>query len=158
MAEYQSILTVKIYHEYYNSYKEELAPLTLSPDKDTDVLFRKLGIIFKQRSGFLQLVVDTESFIDSVDDIQGVNMMFYLISGDPVTRSITQMPGMFDIANLTVDFTDTSELTIPADNWIEISQLNENPAYRGIENCSKNLISIVTIHLPKKISCRKARA
>lgn len=151
MADYQSILSIKVQHEYYNSFKDELAPFDIIADENTEILFRQYGILVKSRPGTIQLVVDAESFTDLAALTQEFNLMFYLVSTDSVVRSITGMPNAFDIASINAEFTQGNSMQISVDNWINCDQLNEFTQHQGTTIYNKNLIGILSIHIPKKL-------
>ncbi|MCW2485153.1 hypothetical protein J5069_04495 [Candidatus Symbiopectobacterium sp. NZEC127] len=149
MADYQSFLAVSVLHDYYNANSNGLAPVDLIPDRDTAWLLRQYSILLKSARGFTQLVVDTEQFADLADLTDELALRFYLVSTDPVTRSITQMPNMFDISTIKAAFIDSATLDISAEQWVDIDQLNATTAYEGVATYNKNLISILTVSLPK---------
>ncbi|MGI8472440.1 hypothetical protein [Pectobacterium brasiliense] len=149
MADYQSILAIKIQHEYYNSHKDELAPFDIVPAQETEVLFKQYSILMKSRLGFSQLIVDLELFNDLAGLAQDFNLKFYLVSTDPVVRSITKMPNSFDISNINAEITQDATLNITADNWVERNQLNEEEEHDGIAIYNNSLMSILNIHIPK---------
>lgn len=151
MADYQPILTINVQHEYYNAYKDELAPFDIIPDQKTESLFKQYSMLAKPKSGCIQLIADSTLFSDLAALTQEFKLTFYLVSTDPVARSITKMPSMFDIANLHAEFTQNAALNITADNWITRDQLNENTENNDIAKYNKNLISILHIHIPKPL-------
>ena len=150
MADYQSILTVNVQHEYYNAYKDEPAPFALIPDRQTEALLKQYSMLLKSKSGSLQLIVDSEVFSDLADLTQECKLRFYLVSTDPVLRSITKMPNTFDIALINAEFVDNTALSIAADNWAEKNKMNESTEYDEIAIYDKNLISILNVHIAKK--------
>lgn len=151
MADYQSILTIKVQHEYYNSYKDELAPFDIVPDQKTESLFKQYSMLVKPKPGCIQLIVDSSLFSDLAALTQEFILTFYLVSTDPVARSITKKPNMFDIANLHAEFTQDPVLNITADNWISSSQLNESAENNDMAGYNKNLISILNILIPRRL-------
>lgn len=150
MADYQSILAISIMHEYYNANSEELAPFDLIPDRETAWLLRQYSILLKSARGFTQLIADTEQFSDLAELTDQFTLRFYLVGTDPVIRSITNMPGMFDISTINAQFTDSAALDISAEQWVGINQLNTTSASDDVAIYNKNVISILTITLPKQ--------
>ncbi|MBQ4766347.1 hypothetical protein F9U42_04265 [Pectobacterium versatile] len=149
MADYKSILTIEVKHEYYNSHKDELAPFDIVPDQETEFLFKQYSILMKSKLGFIQLIVDSELFSDLANLTQEFNLKFYLVSTDPVVRSITKMPSAFDISDINAEFIHNATLNITAENWIERNKLNEDEKYNGIAIYNNNLISMLNVHISK---------
>lgn len=151
MADYQSILSIKVQHEYYNSFKDELAPFDIIADENTENLFRQYSILAKSKPGTVQLVVETELFNDLAALTEEFNLTFYLVSTDSVVRSITEMPNAFDIANINTEFTQSNTMKIGVENWINSSQLHEITQHDGATIYNKNLMGILSIHIPKQL-------
>lgn len=149
MADYQSFLAVSVLHDYYNANSNGLAPVDLIPDQDTAWLLRQYSMMFKSARGFMQLIVDTERFSDLADLTDELTLRFYLVGTDPVIRSITQMPNMFDISTIKAEFVNSERLDISAEHWVDINQLNATTDHKGVATYNKNVISILTISLPK---------
>ncbi|MCL6350632.1 hypothetical protein [Pectobacterium polaris] len=149
MADYKSILTIAVKHEYYNSHKDELAPFDIVPVQETEFLFKQYSILMKSKLGFIQLIVDSELFSDLANLTQEFNLKFYLVSTDPVVRSITKMPNSFDISDINAEIIHSATLNITADNWIERNKLNEDEKHNGIAIYNNNLISILNVNISK---------
>ncbi|WP_455811024.1 hypothetical protein [Pseudomonas graminis] len=147
MADYQSILAIRVMHEYYNATPDGLAPFDLIPDRETAWLLRQYSILLKSARGFTQLIAETERFSDLAELTDKFTLRFYLVSIDPVIRSITEMPNMFDISTLNAEFTDSATLEISAEDWVDINQLTAT--FDDVALHNKNVISILTITLPK---------
>ena len=149
MADYQSILTISVLHEYYNAGGDNLAPINLVPDGDTAFLLRQYGILSKSTLGFAQLIVDTTRFNDLAELAAELTLRFYLVSTDPGLRSITKMPNMFDISMLNAEFTDSLEMDISAEHWVDVNPLNATTVSDGAVIHNKNFIGLLTVSLPK---------
>ena len=149
MADYQSILTINVLHEYYNASSDKFAPIGLVADRETVFLLRQYGILLKSARGFAQLIVDTVRFSDLADLTAELTFRFYLVSTDPGLRNITKMPDMFDISILNAKFTDSSELDITAEQWVDVNQLNTSTTIDSAVIHNKNFIGLLTISLPK---------
>ncbi|MEX3020909.1 hypothetical protein AB4K05_15070 [Kluyvera sp. STS39-E] len=149
MADYQSILSISVLHEYYNASSDGLAPICLMPDRETVFLLRQYGILLKSRQGFTQLIVDTVRFSDLADLTAELIFRFYLVSTDPGFRNITKMPDMFDISILNAKFTDSPEVDITAEHWVDVNQLNASTAIDSAVIHNKNFIGLLTISIPK---------
>lgn len=149
MADYQTILTISVLHEYYNASSDKFAPIGLVADRETVLLLRQYGILLKSARGFTRLIVDTVRFSDLADLTAELTFRFYLMSTDPGFRNITKMPDMFDISILNAEFTDSSELDLTAEHWVDINQLNTSTAIDSAVIHNKNFIGLLTISLPK---------
>lgn len=149
MADYQSILTISVLHEYYNTGSDNFAPIGFVADRETVFLLRQYGILLKSARGFAQLIVDTVRFSDLADLTAELTFKFFLVSTDPGFRNITEMPGMFDIAILNAEFTDSSDLDITAEKWVDVSQLITSTAIDSAVIHNKKFIGLLTISLPK---------
>ena len=149
MADYQSILAISVLHEYYNAGSNGLGPVDLVPDRESALFLRQYGILLKSSQGFAQLIVDAERFSDLAEQTTELTLRFYLVSADPGFRNITKMPNMFDISMFSAEFTDSTELDITAENWVDVNQLNAMTAGDGAIIHNKNLIGILSIALPK---------
>jgi len=156
MADYQSILTISVLHEYYHADNDKFAPIKLIPDRETEFLLRQYGILLRSTQGFAQLIVDTVRFSDLADLTEELTLRFYLVSTDPGFRNITKMPNMFDLSILNAIFLDDSELDITAEHWGDVSQFNANTAIDSPVLHNKNFIGLLTISLPKS-HCTLAR-
>lgn len=144
MTNYQSILTISVKHDYYNTRKDDLAPFDIFPDGNTATLLRQYGILQRSKHGYAQLIVDTELFRDQVNLTKEFNLRFYLVAADPLLRSITKMPDIFDISTIDADFTQSETLNLNVDNWGDSNQSSEVNAH------NRNLISILNIHIPQE--------
>lgn len=149
MADYQSILTIGVLHEYYNASSDKFAPIGLVADRKTAFLLRQYGFLLKSKQGFAQLIVDTVRFSDLADLTAELTFRFFLVSTDPGFRNITEMPGMFDISILNAEFTDSSDLDITAEQWVDVNQLITSTAIDSEVIHNKNFIGLLTILLPK---------
>lgn len=150
MTGYQSILLISVMHEYYNANSDGLAPFEIIPDRETAVLLRQFGILLKSARGFTQLIAETERFEDLAELTDKITLKFHLISTAPAIRSITKMPGMFNISTINAEFTDSPALDITAENWADINPSNTTIANNDVAVFNKNLISILTITLPQR--------
>ncbi|ENL9260779.1 hypothetical protein AB6K26_001021 [Salmonella enterica] len=149
MSDYQTILTISVLHEYYNASSDKFAPIGLVADRETVFLLRQYGILLKSARGFTRLIVDTVRYSDLADLTAELTFRFYLVSTDPGFRNITKMPDMFDISILNAEFTDSSELDITAEHWVDVNQLNTSTAIDSAVIHNKNFIGLLTISLPK---------
>ncbi|WP_333494836.1 hypothetical protein [Kluyvera sp. CHPC 1.251] len=145
MADYQSILTLSVVHEYYNASSDKFAPIGLVADRETVFLLRRYGILLKSARGIAQLIVDAVRFSDLADLTAELTFRFYLVSTDPGFRNITEMPGVFDISILNAEFTDSSDLDITAEQWVDVN----STAIESAVIHNKNFIGLLTISLPK---------
>jgi len=149
MASYQSLLTINVQHEYYNAHQDELAPVTLCPDRPTQLLLRQYSMLLKSNYGSTRLIVDTERFADLAEQTQEFNLRFYIASSDPVIRSITKMPDMFGIANIIASFDQDPALEIAANNWLNTNQHNESTSLHDTAIYDRNVMGILNVHIPK---------
>ncbi|MEE9653362.1 hypothetical protein V4836_04145 [Kluyvera ascorbata] len=149
MSDYQSILTISVLHEYYNASSDKFAPIRLIADRETVLLLRQYGILLKSAQGFAQLIVDTVRFSDLADLTAELTFRFYLVSADPRFRNITEMSSVFDIAILNAEFTDSSDLEITAEQWVDVNQLITSTTIDSTVIHNKNFIGLLTISLPK---------
>ena len=149
MADYQSILSISVLHEYYNASSDKFTPIGLVADRETVFLLRQYGILLKSARGFAQLIVDTVRFSDLADLTAELTLRFYLVSTDPRFRNITEMPGVFDISILNAEFIDSSDLDITAEKWVDVNQLVTSTTIDSAVIHNKNFIGLLTISLPK---------
>lgn len=149
MADYQSILTISVLHEYYNASSDKFAPIGFVVDRETVFLLRQYGILLKSAQGFAQLIVDTVRFSDLAELTEELTFRFYLVSTEPGFRNITEMPDMFDISILNAEFSESTELDITAKQWVDVNQLNASTAIDSAVIHNKNFIGLLTISLPK---------
>ncbi|MDZ4033616.1 hypothetical protein U0868_18850 [Kluyvera ascorbata] len=149
MADYQSILSISVLHEYYNASSDKFAPIRLIADRETVLLLREYGILLKSAQGFAQLIVDTVQFSDLADLTAELAFRFYLVSTDPGFRNITEMPDMFDISILNAEFTGSADLDITAKQWVDVNQLITSATIDNAVIHNKNFIGLLTISLPK---------
>lgn len=149
MADYQSILSISVLHEYYNASSDKFAPIGLVADRETAFLLRQYGFLLKSARGCAQLIVDTVRFSDLADLTAELSFRFYLVSTDPGFRNITEMPDMFDISILNAEFTDSSDLDITAEQWVDVNRLITSTDMDSTVIHNKNFIGLLTISLPK---------
>lgn len=144
MDDYRSFLRIKIQHDYYNQSDDNVAPFTLLPDGKTNALLRQYDLLMRSRPGHIQIIVNTTTFPEMAALTQDFILRFYLMSADPVARSITKMPHPFDVATLNAEFTHGSIVEITADEWTGMDNIDE-----AAVNLNKNVIGVLTVTLPK---------
>lgn len=148
MTDYQSILVINIKHEYYNAYKDELASVEVCPVQKTQHLLRQYGMLLRSGPGFAQLIVEKELFSDLASLTRDFHLRFYLVSTDPVLRSITKMPNMFDISYVNAVFVDDINLNLTVSNWMGIDDLVQEDTFHTSAICRRNLIGVLDVHIP----------
>lgn len=98
----------------------------------------------------MRLIVDSEQFNDLAELTDEFTLRLSVVSTDPAIRSITEAPNPFDISMINAEFTDSPALDINAEHWVDINQLTATTALDRVALYNKNVISILTITLPKR--------
>ncbi|MBB1199753.1 hypothetical protein EGM70_05480 [Enterobacteriaceae bacterium 89] len=148
MANYQSVLTINVQHEYYNAHQDELAPVVLYPDQQTQSLLKQYGMLLKNKPGSSRLIADTDLFNDLAKLTEEFTLRYYIIGADPVIRSITKMPDMFSIANITARFDQDTALEIAANSWLNANQPNGSSVLHDTAIYDRNILGILDVHIP----------
>lgn len=155
MASYKLFLTIKIDHEYYNSFEGELAPVSVMPTSKTQDLLKQYNMLIKSQPGNIEIIVEAERFEDLVDTTENFNVQFMLISLDPIFRSITKMPNSFDVADIKANFTNKNNLDATITNWFTFEK--EKNDSLGLGSSKSKLIGLLNINISKPLLTLKPK-
>lgn len=156
MASYKLFLTIKIDHEYYNSFEGELAPVSVMPTSKTHELLKQYNMLIKSQPGKIEIIVETERFEDLVDTTEHFNAQFMLTSLDPIFRSITKMPNSFDIADIRANLTNKENIDIDMSHWVTSEKEENNNS--SLDSSNLKLIGLLNIEINKPLLTLKPKA